>query len=146
VIAYLDSSVLARAYLADEDGHEQAIALLDDPEIAAVTGTWTRIEVSGALLRAARSGRADADGLLALLDADLADEGSVTVLRPQQGRVEETALRLVREHALRAMDAWHLSVASLTIPGLAEPGEEIGFASRDEAQAAVAVVLGFERV
>ena len=146
MIAYLDSSVLARAYLADEDGHEQAIALLDDPEIAAVTGTWTRIEVSGALLRAARSGRADADGLLALLDADLADEGSVTVLRPQQGRVEETALRLVREHALRAMDAWHLSVASLTIPGLAEPGEEIGFASRDEAQAAVAVVLGFERV
>lgn len=146
MIAYLDSSVLARAYLADEDGHEQAIALLDDPEIAAVTGTWTRIEVSGALLRAARSGRADADGLMALLDADLADEGSVTVLRPQQGRVEETALRLVREHALRAMDAWHLSVASLTIPGLAEPGEEIGFASRDEAQAAVAVVLGFERV
>ncbi|MDQ3433961.1 MAG: type II toxin-antitoxin system VapC family toxin [Actinomycetota bacterium] len=146
MIAYLDSSVLARAYLADEDGHEQAIALLDDPEIAAVTGTWTRIEVSGALLRAARSGCADADGLLALLDADLADEGSVTVLRPQQGHVEETALRLVREHALRAMDAWHLSVASLTIPGLAEPGEEIGFASRDEAQAAVAVVLGFERV
>lgn len=146
MIAYLDSSVLARAYLADEDGHEQAIALLDDPEIAAVTGTWTRIEVSGALLRAARSGRADADGLLALLDADLADEGSVTVLRPQQGHVEETALRLVREHALRAMDAWHLSVASLTIPGLAEPGEEIGFASRDEAQAAVAVVLGFERI
>lgn len=146
MIAYLDSSVLARAYLADEDGHEQAIALLDDPEIAAVTGTWTRIEVSGALLRAARSGRADADGLMALLDADLADEGSVTVLRPQQGHVEETALRLVREHALRAMDAWHLSVASLTIPGLAEPGEEIGFASRDEAQAAVAVVLGFERI
>ena len=144
MIAYLDSSVLARAYLADEDGHEQAIALLDDPEMAAVTGTWTRIEVSGALLRAARSGRADADGLMALLDADLADEGSVTVLRPQQGHVEETALRLVREHALRAMDAWHLSVASLTIPGLAEPGEEIGFAARDEAQAAVAVVLGFE--
>ncbi|MGI9094502.1 MAG: hypothetical protein ACR2F4_02870 [Thermoleophilaceae bacterium] len=47
MIAYLDSSVLARAYRADEDGHEQAIALLDDPEIAAVTGTWTRIEVSG---------------------------------------------------------------------------------------------------
>ena len=52
----------------------------------------------------------------------------------------------MREHALRAMDAWHLSVASLTIPGLAEPGEEIGFASRDEAKAAVAVVLGFERI
>ena len=43
MIVYLDSSILARAYLADEDGHDQAVALLDDPEIAAVTGTWTRI-------------------------------------------------------------------------------------------------------
>lgn len=59
MIAYLDSSVLARAYLADEDGHGQATALLADPDIATVTGTWTRIEVSGALVRAARAGRAD---------------------------------------------------------------------------------------
>lgn len=146
MIAYLDSSVLARAYLADEDGHTHAIALLDDPEIAAVTGTWTRIEVSGALIRAARAGRADADGLLALLDADLASDGPITVLGAQQDDIEETALRLVREHALRAMDAWHLAAASLTIPTLAEPGEQIGFASRDDAQAAVAVQLGFVRI
>lgn len=146
MIAYLDSSVLARAYLADEDGHTHAIALLDDPEIAAVTGTWTRIEVSGALIRAARVGRADADGLLALLNADLASDGPITVLGAQQDDIEETALRLVREHALRAMDAWHLAAASLTIPTLAEPGEQIGFASRDDAQAAVAVQLGFVRI
>ncbi|EUA52295.1 hypothetical protein I553_2481 [Mycobacterium xenopi 4042] len=62
MIAYLDSSVLARAYLVDEDGHQQAIALLGDPEIATVTGTWTRIEVSGALVRAARGGRGDEKG------------------------------------------------------------------------------------
>lgn len=145
MIAYLDSSVLARAYLADEDGHEQAVALLADPDIAAVTGTWTRVEVSGALIRAGRAGRADTTGLLALLDADLADEGPVTVLAADQQRVEDLALGLVREHALRAMDAWHLAVASLTIPALAEPGEEIAFASRDDAQAAVAVTLGFTR-
>jgi predicted nucleic acid-binding protein len=145
VIVYLDSSILARAYLADEDGHDQAVALLDDPEIAAVTGTWTRIEVSGALIRAARAGRADAEGLLALLDADLATDGPVTVLAAPQERVEEMALHLVREHALRAMDAWHLAVASLTVPPLAEAGEQIAFASRDEAQATVAVTLGFTR-
>ena len=92
MIAYLDSSVLARAYLADEDGHEHAVALLGDSEIAPVTGTWTRIEVS------------------------------------------------------RAMDSWHLAVASLTIPALAEPGEEIAFASRDEAQATIAELLGFTRI
>lgn len=146
MIVYLDSSVLARAYLADEEGHDQALALLDDPEIAAVTGTWTRIEVSGALVRAARSGRMDAEGLLGLLDADLATDGPVTVLSTPQARVEELALNLVREHALRAMDAWHLAVASLTVPPLAEAGEEIAFASRDEGQAAVAVTLGFVRI
>jgi uncharacterized protein len=146
VIAYLDSSILARAYLADEEGHEHAVALLDDPDIAAVTGTWTRIEVSGALIRATRSRRADAAGLLALLDADLAADGPVTVLSAPQARVEEIALALVREHALRAMDAWHLAVASLTVPPLTEAGEQIAFACRDEAQAAVAQTLGFTRI
>jgi predicted nucleic acid-binding protein len=146
VIVYLDSSVLARAYLADEDGHEDAQALLSDPEIATVTGTWTRIEVSGALIRASRTRRANAEKLLALLDADLSSEGAVTMLAVTQERVEERALGLVREYALRALDAWHLAVAELTVPALAEKGEEIGFASRDEAQATVAEQLGFRRI
>jgi len=141
VIAYLDSSVLARAYLADEDGHEYALALLADPQIATVTGTWTRVEVSGALVRAARSGRADERGLLTLLDADLS--GPVIVLSAPQEQVEELSLALVREHALRAMDAWHLAVAAITGPALAQPGEEQAFASRDQAQSAVATQLGF---
>ncbi len=146
MIVYLDSSVLARAYLADEEGHESALALLSDPELVAVTGTWTRIEVSGALMRAARSGRTDAAGLLKLLDDDLFPEGPVTVIAMDQRRVESRALELVREHALRAMDARHLAVAELAVPALAEKGEEIGFASRDDAQAAVAEQLGFTRI
>lgn len=137
----MDSSVLARAYLADEDGHQQATALLADPEVATVTGTWTRIEVSGALVRAARAGRADEKGLLASLDADLA--GPVLVLAAPQEQVEEDALMLVRRHALRAMDAWHLAVAALVVPPLLEPGEQRGFASRDAAQRKVAEHLGF---
>jgi predicted nucleic acid-binding protein len=141
VIAYLDSSVLARAYLVDEDGHEQVIALLADPQVATVTGTWTRIEVSGALVRAARSGRGDEKGLLALLDADLS--GQVIVLAAPQDRVEQHALELVRRHALRAMDAWHLAVAALVVPPLLEPGEPQAFATRDEAQRKVAEELGF---
>jgi uncharacterized protein len=141
VIAYLDSSVLARAYLVDEDGHDQAAALLADPEIATVTGTWTRIEVSGALVRAVRAGRGDEKGLLALLDADLA--GPVIVLGAPQDQVERHTLELVRRHALRAMDAWHLAVAALVVPPLLEPGEPKAFASRDEAQWKVAEELGF---
>ena len=141
MIAYLDSSVLAHAYLVDEDGHQEATALLADPEIATVTGTWTRIEVSGALVRAARAGRGDEIGLLALLDADLA--GPVIVLGAAQEQVEQHALELVRRHALRAMDAWHLAVATLVVPPLLEPGEPQAFASRDEAQQKVAEGLGF---
>lgn len=141
MIAYLDSSVLARAYLVDEDGHQQATALLADPEMATVTGTWTRIEVSGALVRAARAGRGDEKDLLALLDADLA--GPVIVLGAPQDQIEAHALELVRRHALRAMDAWHLAIAALVVPPLLEPGEPQAFASRDEAQQKVAEGLGF---
>jgi predicted nucleic acid-binding protein len=144
VIAYLDSSILARVYLVDEDGHQQATALLGDPEIATVTGTWTRIEVSGALVRAARAGRGDEKGLLALLDADLA--GPVIVLSAPQDQVEQHALDLVRRHALRAMDAWHLAVAALVVPPLLAPGEPQAFASRDEARRDVAEQLGFVAV
>lgn len=141
MIAYLDSSVLARAYLVDEDGHQEASALLADPDIATVTGTRTRIEVSGALVRAARAGRGDEKGLLALLDGDLA--GPVIVLGAPQDQVEQHALQLVRQHALRAMDAWHLAVAAIVVPPLLEPGEPRAFASRDEAQRQVAEELGF---
>jgi predicted nucleic acid-binding protein len=141
VIAYLDSSVLARAYLVDEDGHQEASAVLADPDIATVTGTWTRIEVSGALVRAARAGRGDEKGLLALLDGDLA--GPVIVLGAPQDQVEQHALQLVHQHALRAMDAWHLAVAAIVVPPLLEPGEPRAFASRDEAQRQVAEELGF---
>lgn len=144
MIAYLDSSVLARAYLADEDGHQHALQLLADPQLATVTGTWTRIEVSGALVRAARAGRGDEAGLLALLDADLS--GPVSVLSAPQEQVEQQALALVREHALRAMDAWHLAVASITVAPLLQPGEQRAFASRDEAQSAVAAQRGFKPI
>ena len=146
MIVYLDSSVLARAYLADEDGHEAALALLSDPELATVTSTWTRIEVSGALVRAARAGRADIKQLLTLLDADLSPEGPVTMLAVAQERAEGIALELVREHGLRALDAWHIAVAQLALPTLVEKDEEIGFASRDETQAAIAEQLGFTRI
>jgi predicted nucleic acid-binding protein len=146
VIVYLDSSVLAHAYLADEPGHEQATSLLADLEIGLITGTWTRIEVSGALVRAARAGRGDEAGLLELLDGDLGADGPVTVVVANQKEVEERALHLVREHAIRAMDAWHLAVAALTLPSLVEPGEDAGFATRDEAQSSVAMRLGLRLV
>ncbi len=146
MIVYLGSSVLAPAYLADEPGHEQATSLLADVEIGLITGNWTRIEVSGALVRAARAGRGDEPGLLELLDGDLGPDGPVTVVAADRKLIEERALHLVREHALWAMDAWHLAVAVPMLPNLAEPGEDIGFATRDETQSGVAVTLGLRLV
>ena len=146
MIIYLDSSVLARVYLPDEDGHEEAAALLDDPEVATVTGTWTRVEVSGALVRAARRGRGNELAILSAFDADIAPHGPVTVLTAPQAEIEAGALELVRHHGLLAMDAWHLALAQLVLPDLVEKGEPMGFASRDVAQASVARQLGFEHV
>ena len=86
-------------------------------------------------------------GLLTTLDVDLDAGGRVVELAVAQADAEQKALELVREHALRALDAWHLAVASLTLPALAAPeNEEIGFASRDDDQATVAEALGFTRV
>ena len=142
MIAYLDSSVLGRAYLSDEEGHREAAELLLNRDVALITGTWSRTEVSGALVRAARAGRGDEHGLLALLDEDLGTDGPVTVVSAPQQDVEARALRLVREHGIRAMDAWHLAVAVLVLADLAEPGEERGFASRGKGQSEVAGLLG----
>ena len=148
MIVYADSSVLARAYLRDEDGHAEAASLLADPERPVVTGSWSKIEVSGAIVRAARTSNrpltVDEAGLLAAWDNDTSANGNVTVLAVEQGAVEAKAMSLVRQHGLRALDAWHLAVAILATPDLTDPGEPVAFASRDDQQSAVAAVLGLE--
>jgi len=70
----------------------------------------------------------------------------VAVVAADQSAIEERALQLVRRHAIRAMEAWHLAMATLTLPGLVEPGENVGFATRDTAQASLAASLGLRLV
>jgi uncharacterized protein len=146
VIAYVDSSVLARAYLADEDGSEER-DLLSDPSIAMFTGRWTRIEVTAAIVRAARGGRRVApDRSLTRLDEDLRPDGRIGILAAPAELVEAKALAIAREHGLRALDALHVALASIAIPKLADKGEPIAFASRDGDQRTVAESLGFTAV
>ncbi|HZV75496.1 MAG TPA: type II toxin-antitoxin system VapC family toxin [Conexibacter sp.] len=147
MIVYVDSSLLTRAYLPDENGHGPARELLANRGIALVTGRLTRIEVSGALSRAVRAGRHPSrEAAFAALDSDLGPGGRVVELNPPAHSVEQAALALVREHGLRTLDALHLAVASIVIPQLADKGEPIGFASRDGDQATVAESLGFAAV
>jgi hypothetical protein len=93
------------------------------------------------LIQAARQGAGDAAGLLAILDADLAHDGS-TLVSARQDAVEEIALGIVRPRCLR----WTLGISLSPRWMLAEPGEELAFASRDESQAAAAHDLGLMRV
>jgi uncharacterized protein len=147
LIAYLDSSALTRAYLQDEDGSEEMQRLLADPSLAKCTGPWTRIEVSAAIVRAARGGRKVIPSeALDELDRDLRPDGRIWVLSAPPEQVEARALELAREYGLRALDALHVALASIAIPPLADRGEPLGFASRDGEQAVVAQQLGFETV
>lgn len=148
MIAYVDSSLIVRAHLGDEEGSVAAQRVLADRSIAKYTGRWTRIEASGALARAARAGRIETlASALRELDADLRHEGGrIRVLAADNAEVEAKALALAREHGLRALDALHVALAAITIPKLADKGEPIGFASRDGDQATVAESLGFAAV
>lgn len=145
MIVYADSSVLARSYLPDERGHREALKLLRDPEILVVTGSWTRIEVAGALVRTARAKHRDKERLLDIWQADTGPDGPVTIVSAPQAEVEAEAFDIVATHGIRAMDAWHIATATLLLPELAT-GEPYAFASRDKEQAAVAELRGFTLV
>ncbi len=143
MIIYVDSSIVARSYLADESSHEQAARLLRGREHLIITTPITRIEVTGALVRAARAGRLpDLERRLSQLDADLQPGGTVTVVRPPVQDVERQALALVRDHGLRALDAVHLATALTALPSLAPAGERLGFATHDAEQQRVAAEHG----
>ncbi len=144
MIVYLDTSVLVRAYLPDESGHAEAVTLLENAEAALITGSWTRIEASSALVRAARASRGEIGPLLELLDSDLRPGGgSVTVVDASQAEIESIALQLVRSSGIRSMDAWHLACASLAFAELTESGERTVFATHNAEQAEVAATLGW---
>ncbi|MGH3321627.1 MAG: type II toxin-antitoxin system VapC family toxin [Nocardioidaceae bacterium] len=141
MLIYLDSSILTRAYLPDEPGHQEAAELVYGYEHLLVSATWTVVEVTSALTRAAKGRRADGPGdLLAVLAEDTGDDGTVTLVRADAVQVEDRVTAVVREHAIRSLDALHLAVAGLAARPLTEP---LGFAARDDAQGTVASALGF---
>jgi predicted nucleic acid-binding protein len=144
MIAYLDSSVVVRSYLLDEADHVAARAMMNDSTMTLITGSWTRIEVTGALVRAARAHRGDEDALAELFERDMdPSTGALTVVDVNQADIEGLAMAIVRSTGIRSLDAWHLACARIALDQLAEPGEEVGFATRDAEQAAIAREMGF---
>ena len=143
MITYLDSSFIVRAYLPDEPDHVIARELVDDNSQAVVTGSWSRVEVTSALVRAAGARRGGQVELLAFFEEDISPiSGNLTVVDASHAEIERVSLDIVTRHAIRSMDAWHLACASLAFADLAEPHEQCVFATRDAKQAMVALELG----
>ena len=138
----MDSSIVVRQYLADEPGQVAASAVIEDPETAIVTSTLTRIEVSGALVRASRGRRVlSLQGALDRLDEDF-DEGLITMVSADETEVHKVALEIVRTHGLRALDAIHVATAVLVLPEITDDADETFFVGCDSAQSKVAQELG----
>ena len=143
MIVYLDSSYIVCGYLADEADHVQVRQLLRDPDHTTITGSWSRIEVTGALIRAATSHRGDREALLAAFEEDVSEvSGTLTVVDAEQAEIERIALDLVRTSGIRSMDAGHRACPPLARGHPSARGAERGAAPRDAAQAAVARDLG----
>lgn len=141
-VPFLDSSLIAAAYLADEDGHAAARDLIDrTPRI--LSSELSRVEVSRAIAAAARSRRmrpAAAKRALDHLARDLGGDGAIEVLPLDGPPTVERALRLVAEHPVGTLDAIHLAVASRE--GRALAGDDLVFVTRDDRQRGVAKKLG----
>jgi predicted nucleic acid-binding protein len=146
MIVYLDTSILARAYLPDERDRAAAVALLETTEHELVTGGWTRVELAAAIARAAKVGRVKSPEIERRVLADLGPEGVVTVLGWHQDLLEELAIEFVRRFAIRSLDALHLAYAELAARPVVPDGEKLGFATHDRDQAAAARKLGFALV
>lgn len=141
VVTYVDTSALARAYLADEDDHrELRRRLLDAPGVRLLS-SLTALEMAAVLHRAERAGRIDAAAdFLARFDADCSPEGRLAVVRTDLGVLRSTVRRLLREHsALRSLDAVQLAVAVR----IAESGaRDVTVVTRDDRQAGAARAEG----
>lgn len=141
---YLDSSALVRDYVNDEADRGKARSALSDPRALTISGSWTRIEVTSALVRAARAGRGTVDELLLKFDRDTTPRGGPLVMVDvEQADVEGLAFEIVRRWGIRAMDAWHLACASIAFGSLAERDDARLFLTYDREQALVAQQLGF---
>lgn len=144
---YCDTSVVLRAYLSDEDGQEEARAIVfgSDPT---VTSELTRVELASGLARARRTGRVTPELIETLIehfDGQTSPGGPFSLIKMDPGPVLSRAHVLVGAHDLGTLGAIHLAVALLLREAAhaANGGAgAVGFCTRDERQAAAAEVLG----
>ena len=143
MVLFVDSSVLVRAYLADEDGHAAACSQVFGSE-PVIASELARVEVTRAFVAAVRGRRLTRSvsaRLIERLDHDLAGVGVLRMIEFDGPPTLARARELVLEHGIRTLDAIHLAVADREGRALAGPDELI-FVTRDREQARVARALG----
>ncbi|WP_166356283.1 PIN domain-containing protein [Phytoactinopolyspora limicola] len=143
VLTYVDSSVLTRSYLAAEPDHAVARSFVENGKLL-VTASFTVIEVTSTLVRASRYKKLpDADVLIEKVHQEVSADGPIELVRADPALAESAALTIVRHYALHPLEAMHLAVADVVVRSLAEPGEQIGFATYRGAQRRAAQALGY---
>jgi predicted nucleic acid-binding protein len=141
VIAYADTSAVARAFLADEAEHGALRELLFTTPGSTVTSDLTRIELSAAFRRAARAGRiSDPERLITVALAEVSLSGGLRTINLDLRQIENEVHRLLAQHRLRAADAIHLATAIVAMGG----SDGVQFITRDRDQADAARAEGFE--
>jgi predicted nucleic acid-binding protein len=136
-IAYVDTSLLVKRYLAEPDS-SAAIALLESLDI--VTSMLSVLEITSALHAASRAhliSPADLERLLSELDADRDTWGLLSIT----SSVLQRARAIVGPQALRSLDAIHCASAALYRD---DRGKPVAFATLDRRQRDAADALGFE--
>jgi len=141
-LIYADTSALVRAYFADEPDHDRLrIQLLEDDGLV-VSSELARLELASAVHSAHRAGRLSRpQPVLSRFDADCGQDGPLILLAFEPASVLPAAYELLRKHPLRTLDSLHLAVA---LQEQSRAGEDLLFASRDDAQGAAAQAEGLE--
>ncbi len=142
-VRFVDTSLLVRAYLIDELGHDRAHELVFASTDPVVASELAPLELEAALGAdgPGGAGGAAADSLRAQAIRDLGGLGPVLVLRTQMGALVTRARELLRSHPLRSLDALHLACADTDARRLAA-GDPIAFLTADEDQRRAAAALG----
>lgn len=143
---FVDSSVLVRAYLRDEPGHEQAVTAVFATDRAIVVSELALLECVASFQHAVRTRRFSAevaDRLCEVFDADTSGAGRIAVLRSDMGRIVNRARVIVRAERVRSLDALHLAVADLDGRRVAGTDDFV-FVTADHVQAEAARSLGME--
>lgn len=143
---FLDSSVLARAYLPDEPEHDALRTLIFESDQEVAASELVVVEVTRALAAATRARRLRARALadlLAQMEEDTGSDGAITLLDLDPRQTLARARELVGSFPLSTLDAIHLAVAERDGRRVAVD-DDLVFVTRDDDQRRAAEALGFE--